>query len=116
MLARRHVRRDDLPHELVVDTKVAVDEAIAHPGHASPVDLVMPLAKLVGDPLGGLADDLKAPSERAPEVFVSQEGIAVGSPAASEQVVNLRLDVAQELTRLEGHRQPRPGCAARCAG
>jgi len=66
-----HVRRDDLPHELVVDTEVAVDEAIAHPGHAPPVDLIMPLAKVVGDPLGGLADDLKAPSERTPEVIVT---------------------------------------------
>ena len=40
-----------LPYNVQIDGIVSVGEAIAHPRRVGPRDVVVPLAKLVGEPL-----------------------------------------------------------------
>jgi hypothetical protein len=69
----RNAIADDVPHEFEIDTEVVVDQDVAHAGHCTPLDGRMGRSELRGHLLGGFANDLKAPHERATQGLVGRE-------------------------------------------
>ena len=93
----------DIPDEFEIDAEVVVDQSIPHAGHCAPVDCGMLCPELLWDLLRSLADDLEAPDERATECLVCRKRLEGQAGALANQVVGLDHDVAQVVTRLEGH-------------
>lgn len=59
-----NLRLDNVPDEVVVDTEVAVDQAVSHASHTPPFDLGVFLFEIGGNPLGGFSDNLETPDKR----------------------------------------------------
>ena len=56
-LDRREPFLDGLPHQLMIDAEIEVDQLVPHPRHFAPGNLSMFLADFVGDLLGGFTND-----------------------------------------------------------
>lgn len=53
----RNFACDHVPHEFVIHSEIAMNQAIPHASGTAPLHLRMPCTHLVGYPLRGLADD-----------------------------------------------------------
>ena len=98
---------------VVVHSEVGVDEAIPHPGHRAPLHLRIARSELLWQLLCRLADHLQAPHERPAQRLVGLERLWAQPAAATHEVIGLGQDMAQVLTRLEGHPPLQPGYGGR---
>jgi len=73
----------------------------------------MQCAELLGQVLHGFADNFQATHERTLQRLIRCEVLETQTLTVIEQLFNFHQNVAQIVTRLEGHPLPRPECAAR---
>jgi len=97
----------EAPHQLVVHAEVSVDEPVAHPSHASPLQVGELSPGLLGPLLRGLADDLQAADERPPQSVILKELLRGQAPGTVIEVLGLVQNVLEELTPRERHARPR---------
>jgi len=90
-----------------------MDQPVSHADHRTPLDRRVGLSKFLGHHLGRFTDDLEAPDKCAPQRFIRREILEREARALLDKLVGFDEDVAEVVTRLEGHPQPLPGSAVR---
>jgi hypothetical protein len=90
-----------------------VNEAVPHPSYRTPLNLRTRCAELLSQILHGLADTSKLRTKVRRSVSSAAKRSKLQTLTLIEQVFNFYENMAQIVTRLEGHPLPRPGCAAR---
>lgn len=92
---------------------VVVDQAVAHAGHGSPLHIRIAGTELDRKLFRRLADDLKTSDERTAKRLIHKEFVETEIYTPLKQVICFEQDVAQVITRLEGHPLLRPRCEDR---
>jgi hypothetical protein len=89
LVKRRYFARNHIPHNIVIDAKVAVNQVIAHPGHCTPLDCRILLSKGVWHLLGGFANYFNAADECPFQGFVLQKCRFIEVSGRSQKVCRL---------------------------
>jgi hypothetical protein len=84
-----------------------------HPSNRTPINLRMRCTELLGQILHGFPDDFQAAHKGTPQRLIRCETLEAQTLTLIEQGFNFYENMAQIVTRLEGHPLPQPGCAAR---
>ncbi len=83
-----------VPHEVVVDSEVSVDEAVSHTCHVPPVEFRVVLT--------GFADDLQASDGGPPASRVLQKPVGFEVVRLFDQLVGFIVNVLQVFTQRQG--------------
>lgn len=89
----RYLALRNVPHKLIVDTQIVMDQLVPRACHFSPFNLRVPGTEVVGDLLYRLADDFEAPDEGPLQGFVAQEGFARDAGGGSDEILRLCQDM-----------------------
>jgi hypothetical protein len=99
----RHLVHDDVPHDVIIYTKVAVDQAISHPGCRPPINVGITL----GDPSWRLLNrfpyDLKATHEGPLQSLITFELLPTNPRNMRRQIIRFIQYMAKMLKRRERH-------------
>jgi hypothetical protein len=101
---------DDVPHDVEVHGGVGVDQDVAQAGDLDPLDIGRLRARLRGQLLDGLADDLEVPNDRVDGLRVAAKAFAGESTHVQADALGGRQDVFEIDPRVARHGQLPPGC------
>lgn len=96
----RNILLHDVPDELIIHAEIVMNQPIAHARHGTPLDVGMSRTKITRDLLCGLANDLKASNDRAPERRVVLKLFAGQARTRGLEVLGLGQHMPKILKRL----------------
>ncbi len=101
---------DDLPHDVLINAEVVMDQAITKTCHWTPFDLGISKLEVRWNSFCRLADNGQASGERPLERLVLEVPLPSQPCRCIDQVRGLDENVGNEITRLVGHPWPPPEC------
>ena len=113
---RRDFVGGDIPHNLIVDPEIIVDQPASHTGHRSPLNSRVTILDFLGNLLRGFTDDLQATHESPLMSLIFQKHFFGQSARLLGQVSSFVEDMSQVVKRRVGHIRLLRGCAARGEG
>lgn len=101
-------------HQVEIDAKIFVNQAIAHARHRAPFNRRVLRAHVHRNAFRRFANDFETADERALQRFVVEKLCAREARAGGFQLRGFGQAVPQKLTRLERHPELRRGYGGRC--
>ena len=99
----RHLVHDDVPHDVIIHTKVAVYQEISHPGRRPPINLGITLGNPSWRLLNRLPYDLKATHEGPLQSLITFELLPTNLRDMRRQIIRFIQYMAKMLKRRERH-------------
>lgn len=99
----RHLVHDDIPHDVIIHTEVAVYQAISHPGRCPPIDVGITLCDPSRRLLNRFPYNLEAAHEGPLQSLIALELLPTNPRDVRRQIIRFIQYMAKMIKRRERH-------------